>query len=326
MPRWLISIRKVLTRRRALLAVFAIAGGLLALRLVRVAVFDPLDREWERIRTARYYAKRYRKMLTAKPAILRRWRRLQSLSARGGIDEAKTAFQAYINDLVRLAGLPPVRISTPADTLKKGVYLQISYNISGHGSLADILDFLFLFSRNPRLQQARSISLRPKARGDSAAQKIFNYEMKLSRLLLPGSRKPKDPNITPAPSPALTDAARKKYHVISTKNIFFAVVPTDPLAPRLAATALPAEAVAEGEDRIAVTALVRLGEQWEVWTHNQETGENGRFAPGEILGPGKIVTVRPYELTLKTSNGLYRVSLGQTLAQRQPVSVQKEEN
>jgi hypothetical protein len=94
---------------------------------------------------------------------LKRWR-TQSLPS--DTEVARSQYQAWLVQLVGLAGWVNPNVDSSEPLSRKGMYDSLSFSVRGRGTLEQLTQFLFAFYRADHLHQIRSLSVTPSQRGD----------------------------------------------------------------------------------------------------------------------------------------------------------------
>jgi hypothetical protein len=239
-----------------------------------------------------------------------------------------------VDRLLTLSGLSTQNlVLTPQDgAAVGGAYREINWNVVAQGKLGQVINFLYLMSREPHLHRLDNISLKPLAGNPGNVQLQVRYAT-LILALAKGEKLDIDalPE-APLDSSALAAPDRQQYEIIAARALFL------PFIPRPAAVATRPPESGGGETRpqppgLCLVSLAKYDGQEDIAVRDSSNGKMAYYKLGDTLAGGKIMMVdyRPLpspkdpevlsgsRLILRIGADYYAIELGQNLSQKRPL-------
>ena len=218
------------------------------------------------------------------------------------LNDARRKYQQWLRDRVATSGLAKTVKPVPSRTTSN-VYQQLTYNVTGLGTLDQLTDFLYSFYSVDELHRIRSLIVKP------SGSKQLDINMTIDALLMPDAEK-------------LAIGERNSSRVTLAKDEYFrAIVDRNPFSPanqppRL--RRLRRQEVALGEDlSVLVEAedpddddlTFELGDDAPEGLEIDEATGRLRWNPTEIDDYEFLVTVHDDGLPRKSDERTIRVSV-----------------
>jgi len=313
-------------REKVLAIVVAAVGGLLVFKLMIGFVFvGPLQSIDAQIESVKQEIIEKNNILEAKPRLIRKWRSLHKQTIAEDPEEAKRLLQSRINGLLAQIGLAKLTI-TPASTKtgKSASHYPVAVNLSGNGTLRQIVDFFDALYQEPYLMKVKSLMLNPQPKGETVG-----FTCRIEAIVL-GQPELKiqlgeKPAVPPEPSKALVTG---RYASIYGKNFFRPPAPPPPPQtvdlPDLRPEERPRPVVPPrdtGRPRPGdVVGTAVIGGTSGIYLRNFNGAD--WYKIGEQIHGRELVFVHPLGIVLRESTGkhLY-VEVGDNVDRAQPLTV-----
>jgi len=235
---------------------------------------------------------------------------LTDLCAKGGLGE-------YV-----IACREPKAVANPAanenpqefnrEMRRQADFLMIETSVTGHGSLEACMHTVALLENQPWLHRVSGVSIQP--RGKERTE--FDLSAQLVTVLMPDLASDET-----GASAQVVDADPSEWAAVVSRNPF--VVAPPPPAPVVAvAEQAPPEPVRPKPKPLGdwvVTGLMRTPGGGEAIVSNTKTGESRVLTPGAELMGMQVSTILVAEIVMTEGESGYRVALGRSLAEREPV-------
>jgi hypothetical protein len=225
-------------------------------------------------------------------------------------EAAQSLYRVWLETQLKAAGLT-VEEFLPAQRLTPAVgYSAVGYTVNAHGTLKSLATFLHEFYRSRLLQQITRLQLRPDA---NPAQ--LRISLQTEALILPGTANEKLPDGVAKRSakPKAADYADS----IGARNLFTAYRPPRPELPPGVARAAPPKPEFDDAKHAYFTATIQVDGRYQAWIHVRTTNETLRLFEGDEvkvgLFDGKIVSIEPRLIVVKSGDEELRVKLGENL-------------
>jgi hypothetical protein len=256
-----------------------------------------------------------------------------------GTDEMRVSEQVRttVAAVLALSGLSTQNLSLKPQVGSRvpGVYREIGWAIRARGKLGQVINFMYLMTREPHLHRLDNLVLAP-AQGSGGEVEL---QVKYATLLMEA---PKGESLPPAgtvpempPDPALlAGPERRLYEVIAARDLFRPYIRRE----RAVAGASGVESRGSSDTRPVVgDRLVGLP-TWdgrpEIMVADGSGGTVISYHAGDELAGGKIVTVdyRPMPMpghpeilsgsrvVIRIASEYYAVELGQGLTEKRPLA------
>ena len=268
--------------------------------------------------------------------------RLKDLASQAfGADELRVSEQVrmVVTDVLALSGLSSQNLSLKplVGSRVPGVYREIGWSVRARGKQPQVINFLYLMSRDQHLHRLDNVVLAPVA-----GSQDVEVQVKYATLLLEPVKGEKlaideSPELPPDAS-VLESSERQAYNVIAMRDVFRPYIPAKPQPkaqppdePRRVADAPPKPG---SDSRYRVVGLPTWGGKTEVLVRDASSGKVANFKAGDDLAGGKIVMV-DYRLlpspknpeilsgsrvVLHIGSEYYAVELGQSLADKRTLA------
>ncbi len=301
-----------------------LAVGIVLAFLVRAILmsifFAPLNEIDSKIeKTKQKIALKNKKMQPGKKLIAE-WNRINRTTLADDPQQVRRILLGRINALTSLSGLQNVTKNPIPIAPKKagGIirYYPVAINITGKGTLAQIVKFLEMFYREPYIVKITGITLRSDAKGNMVS--FSNCRIETIVLPKPEMKIRKQKIVrkkitTTEPAPSVVSDT--KYSVITARNIFSpAILPSAPSVNQSPSRKLAAQRVAPQETKPGdLVATVVIGNEMGAYIRNQN--ETQWYKKGDVL-PGnlRLEFVHPLGIVLKdSSNRVVYIEIGKNI-------------
>jgi hypothetical protein len=266
--------------------------------------------------------------------------RLKALADRTfGADELRVSeeVRACITGVLAESGLSSDRLSLKplVGSRVPGVYKEIGWLVRARGNLGNVINFLYLMSREPHLHRLDNVMLSPVQGGSDV-----DLQVKYATLVLEAP-KGETLHVTgmsaeDAALPGLDTPERQQYQVIAYRDLFRPYIPAPPSAapaerrPDMPQPPAPPQAPQVPVGRYKVVGLPEIDGKAQVLVRDNATGQVATYGVGDDLAGGRIVLVdyrllplpnRPEILSgsrvvIQDGNGYHAVELGMTLSEK----------
>jgi hypothetical protein len=211
---------------------------------------------------------------------------------------ARSAYQAWLLDLVNRLELVNPNVSSGEPALRGGMYYTISFSLQAAGTLDQWTRFLFEFYRAGHLHQIRSIGFAPVGKKDQLV-----LSLAIEALALPGADR--SDGLSEETSDRLAFAKLEDYGVIAARNLFGPGGSVDPT------------------DHTYLTAINYVNGEPEAWfTLRTETDPDRsllKLRVGKPLEIGQfratVVDIAREDVILEADGQRWIVAVGESLAQ-----------
>lgn len=263
--------------------------------------------------------------------------RLKELAGRAyGTDPLRVSEQvrSRITELLGMSGLSTERLTLKpvVGAQVQGIYKEVGWLVQVRGQLEQVVNFLYLVTREPHLHRLDNLVLSP-VRGSSEVEVQAKYG---TLVLLAQTAENLEVNTVGADldHKALDTPDRDQYDLIASRALFRPYMPAKkpeptrpPPTPSAPSPPRPPE-VPTG--RYRVVGLATFADQPDIYIRDSSSGNVVRYKPGDSLGGGTIVIVdyRPMPMpdkpeilsgsrvVLRVGSEYYAVELGTYLAQK----------
>jgi len=263
--------------------------------------------------------------------------RLKELAGRTyGTDPLRVSEQvrSRITELLGISGLSTERLTLKpvVGAQVQGVYKEVGWLVRVRGKLDQVVNFLYLVTREPHLHRLDNLVISP-VRGSSEVEVQAKYG---TLVLLEETAKDLQVNTVSADLDlsVLETPDRDQYDLITTRALFRPYMPArrpeptrPPPTPSAPSPPRPPE-VPTG--RYRVVGLATFADEPDIYVRDSSSGNVVRYKPGDSLGGGTIVMVdyRPMPMpdkpeilsssrvVLRVGSEYYAVELGTYLVQK----------
>ncbi len=225
-------------------------------------------------------------------------------------EAAQSFYRVWLETQLKAAGLT-VEEFQPSQRLAPAVgYSAVGYTINARGPLKSLANFLHEYYRSTLLQQITRLQLRPDA---NPAQ--LRISLQTEALILPGTANEMLPAGVAERSakPKAADYAES----IGARNLFTAYRPPRPEPPPGVARAATPKPEFDDAKHAYFTATIQVDGRYQAWIHVRTTNETLRLFEGDEvkvgLFDGKIVSIEPRSIVVKSGDEELRVELGENL-------------
>lgn len=223
---------------------------------------------------------------------LKRWR-TQSLPS--DTEVARSQYQAWLVQLVGLAGWVNPNVDSSEPLSRKGMYDALSFSVRGRGTLEQLTQFLFAFYRADHLHQIRSLSITPAQRGDE-----LEIAMAVEALALNDADR-KD-RLASRVSDRLSSESLADYKTIAERNLFGV-----------------GGGVVDEADFAFLTAVIEVNGEPEAWFTLRTSGKLLKLRRQQSfeIGPfqGTVAEIDGSDVVLLCGDERWLLSIGENLMQ-----------
>lgn len=269
--------------------------------------------------------------------------RLKQLAAGAfGTDEMKVSEQVrtVVTDVLILSGVSSQYLTLKPLTGSRvpGVYREIGWTVRARGKLAQVINFLYLMSREPHLHRVDNVVVQPVPNSQDV-----ELQVKYATLLLesPPTDKLVTDEVEPLPmeTTLLETPERQQYDMIAVRDVFRPYIPAK---PQVAQATPPPQRREESppsprpgpDGRYRVVGLPTWFGRCDVLVRDGGSGKVTSLTAGDDLAGGKIILVdyrmlpmpkKPEILSgsrvvLQIGSDYYAVELGQSLADKRALT------
>lgn len=223
---------------------------------------------------------------------LKRWR-TQSLPS--DTEVARSQYQAWLVQLVGLAGWVNPNVDSSEPLSRKGMYDSLSFSVRGRGTLEQLTQFLFAFYRADHLHQIRSLNITPSQRGDE-----LEIAMAVEALaLIDADRKDR---LASRVSDRLASESLAEYRPIAQRNLFGV-----------------GGGVVDEADFAFLTAVIEVNGEPEAWFTLRASGKLLKLRRQQSfeIGPfqGTVAEIDGSDVVLLCDDERWLLSIGESLMQ-----------
>jgi len=221
------------------------------------------------------------------------WQR-QSLPT--DLELARSLYQNWLLELVRVAGFAQPNVDSGETVGKKDIYQKLPFTVRGQGTLEQLTSFLYNFYRADHLHQVQRLSITPIPRSQQ-----LELSMSIEALVLPdGERKDR---LSGRTSDRLAAENLVEYRAIVERNLFG-----------------EGGARAYDESDFAfLTAILEVGGQLEAWFTIRTTGEILKLNVGQPFQVGqfrgRVAEIDSLDVVIDSDNERWLLTLGENLSQ-----------
>jgi hypothetical protein len=238
-------------------------------------------------------------------------------------DKALSLYKAWLLAKAKDAGLTVSDISLLPTTSTNTAYRAISYQIVASGSLSNVVSMLYEFYRSPQLHQITSLTLNRTA-GASQLTVTLNVEALSLKGATATTKLPEGDS--KRLKLASADAYKKSF---AERDVVTAYTPPRPPAPpRERRDTPPGPPKFDDAEVARFSAAVDSGNGLQAWIYVLSTGETLHLMAGDPVKvgalDGKIESVEPRSLVLKTGDKRIRVRLGDYLRKGKEISAKDD--
>jgi hypothetical protein len=234
----------------------------------------------------------------------------QSRSLPADREAAQSLYRVWLETQLKAAGLT-VEEFQPLQRLSPAAgYSAVGYTVNAHGPLKSLTNFMHEYYRSTLLQQITRLQLRR----DVNPQQL-KISLQTEALILPGTANENLPEgvAERTAKPAAADYAKS----IDSRNVFTAYRPPRPEPPPSAARNTPTPPKFDDAKFAYFTATIQVDGRYQAWIHIRTTNETLRLFEGDAVKvgqfDGKIVSIEPRSIVVKSGDEELRVELGQNL-------------
>lgn len=234
---------------------------------------------------------------------------LTELCAQGGLQEFVIACREPKAVANPAAGENPVEFGR--EMRRTPDFLAIETSVTGRGSLEGCLHTVALLESQPWLHRVAGVSIQP--RGQERME--FDLSAQLVTIVMPDlADESTGAEATVAP------AASAQWASIAARNPFVpALPPAAPVVEVASAAPTPEAALPMPLSDWVVTGVMRTSGGGEAILSNRRTGESMVLTPGSSMMGMQVSAIEVGEVVMMEGQAGYRVALGRSLAERQPV-------
>jgi len=297
--------------------------------LVNRVLLGPLNKANDRIAGVQKEIDGYNRQLKYQKQVLGDWTNASRQSLSDNPEKAPIALSERITMLISAAGLHANKQPVGVAPIKGGGdiwYYPIAINLSGKGTLAQIVKFLELFYMEPYNVKITSLTLQ-RSGGSNSDQLSFNNCR--IETLVPGPPPVKAPavEVRPVTHPVPTLSGPSRYARIPDRDIFqpkktrLPVTPPNPNPPSPGARTGPGTIIADSSGRPGdVIGTTVIGDQMGAYIRNRSGIE--WYKVEDALENGmKVVYVHPLGVVVKDPLGrILYVEIGSNLDQTAPLT------
>lgn len=234
---------------------------------------------------------------------------LTELCAQGGLREFVIACREPKAVANPAAGENPVEFGREMRRMPD--FLAIETSVTGRGSLEGCLHTVALLESQPWLHRVAGVSIQPRG----LERQEFDLSAQLVTIVMPDlADESTGAEATVAP------AASAQWASIATRNPFVpALPPAAPVIEVAIAAPAPEAALPMPLSDWVVTGVMRTSGGGEAILSNRRTGESLVLTPGSSMMGMQVSAIEVGEVVMMEGEAGYRVALGRSLAERQPV-------
>jgi hypothetical protein len=225
-------------------------------------------------------------------------------------EQAQSLYRVWLETELKKAGLSVQEFQPQQRLTPAAGYSAIGYTINARGPLKSVTNFLHAYYRSNLLQQITRLQLRP----DTNPQQL-NVSLQTEALVLPGTPNEALPEgvAERTAKPAATDYATS----IGGRNVFTVYRPPRPDPPPRVARDTPPPPKFDDAKFAFFTATIQVDGRYQAWIHIRTTNETLRLFEGDAVKvgafDGKIVSIEPRSIVVKSGDEELRVQLGQSI-------------
>lgn len=321
--------RSILIKRVAIAAVFLAVGAGSFHRFY----YSPVREREGRLSEIRAQTAAFKSGAPNPAAITRARRELESVVLAVQVDEFEHRLRTELSALAAAAGLGDVVIShsdpepvmSPilGTRIREAAYkkafrsepdfYQVQGKLTGRGSPEAVSRAIAAVQSQPWVQQVQTVKVTPLGKQRRSMQVDLGFAV----LFSPTAALPEDHTTAIAPAdPATLQSAM----ALASRPIFRPPDPVPEPAPAVAAsppTTPPTPPPQDGNWR--VTGII-TDPTPEVWLVNSKDAQQRVLGVGDAILDATVVGVQPEEAQILIDSTRYRVLLGRTLAERQPIT------
>lgn len=225
-------------------------------------------------------------------------------------ERAQSLYRVWLETQFKSAGLTVQEFQPQQRLAPAAGYSAIGYTINARGTTNAVTNFLYAYYRSNLLQQITRLQLRP----DTNPQQL-NVSLQTEALILPGAINEALPEGVDerTAKAAATDYATS----IGGRNVFTVYRPPRPEPPPGVARDTPPPPKFDDAKFAFFTGTVQVDGRYQAWIHIRTTNETLRVFEGDSVKvgafDGKIVSIEPRLIVVKSGDDELRVQLGQNL-------------
>lgn len=223
---------------------------------------------------------------------LKRWR-TQSLPT--DTEVARSQYQAWLVQLVGLAGWVNPNVDSSEPLSRKDMYESLGFSVRGRGTLEQLTQFLFAFYRADHLHQIRSLSVTPSQRGDE-------LEIALAVEALALNDADRKDRLASRVSDRLASESLADYRPIAQRNLFGV-----------------GGGIVDEADFAYLTAVIEVNGEPEAWFTLRASGKLLKLRRQQSfeIGPfqGTVAEIEGSDVVLLCDDERWLLSVGESLMQ-----------
>jgi cellobiose-specific phosphotransferase system component IIA len=242
-------------------------------------------------------------------------------------DKALSLYKAWLLAKAKESGLAVSDITLLPVSSNSIAYKAIGYQLVANGSLSSVVSMLYEFYRSPQLHQISRLQL-SRSPGSPQLTVSLDVEALSMRGAVATDKLPEGD----AKRLKLASADNYKKSLAERDLVTAYTPPRPPTQPR-ERREMAGPPKFDDAELAYFSAFVDSGKGPQAWINVRSTGETLHLVAGDPVKvgalEGKIVSVEPHELVLKTGHKSYRVRLGETLRKGKEIGAKgavQEEN
>lgn len=235
-------------------------------------------------------------------------------------ESAQSLYRVWLESQFKAAGLTVEEFQPLQRLVPAAGYTAIGYKVDAHGTLKSLAGLLHTYYRHPLLQQITRLQLQPDT--NPAQVKI---SLNTEALILPGAANDKLPEgeIAGTAKPKVEDYTNS----IGSRNVFVVYRPPRPEPPPNSDRPTPPKPEFDDAKFAYFTATIQIDGRYQAWIHVRTTNETLRLFEGDAvkvgLFDGKIVSIEPRAIVVRSGDKDLRVKLGENLRDGKPADEPK---
>ena len=237
--------------------------------------------------------KAQKKDLTAAKAAAKKLDLLQNFSLPSDLEMARSAYRAWLLEIVEKADFQSAHVDIGPATSRKGMYDVLNFSVRGKGSLHQVVRFLYDFYQAGHLHKIQSLSLTPMGKTGS-----LDVTATIEALSLSGTDRKTE--LSTQTVHRLNFPSLQDYAVIAQRN-FFGV-----------------GGEADASRQAFLTAVTRDGAEPEIWITLRGQDKLLKLHRGSRfeIGPyaGTVVDILEDDVVFESDGERWILSIGESLA------------
>lgn len=225
-------------------------------------------------------------------------------------EAAQMAYRVWLEQQLKTAGLVVEEVQPQQRLAPAAGFSAIGYTLNVRGNMQALTKFLYAYYRSELLQQITRMQLRPDT--NPAQLKIT---LQTEALILPGTLNEALPSGVARRS--ARSNANEYAQSIGGRNVFAVYRPPRPERPVTDARPAPPPPKFDDAKFAFFTGTIQVDGRYQAWIHVRTTNETLRLFEGDELKVGlfngKIVSIEPRAIVVKSGDDELRINLGQNL-------------